>query len=533
MSDDDVTAALNPRPRITEVEAHGIDTIPDADRTSNWLDLARIQFGGVNTFATILLGTFPIALGLSFWQAVAATVLGVAVGIAFLAPMALFGPKTGTNNAVSSGALFGVRGRIVGSFLSLLTAIAFYSISVWVSGDAIVGALTRLAGVPDSVGLRLGIYAIIGLIVIVVVIYGYQFMLLVNKIAVFANTALILLAIVAYSGVFNAGYDPGPKALAIGGAFWPTFIAAALIVMANPISFGAFLGDWSRYIPRATKPRKLIGATILGQGLGLIPLLFGVATATLVFGKSDYVVSLIHVSPLWYALLLLVVAFIGGLSTGTTSLYGTGLDFSSVVPRFSRVQATIFIGTIAFLFILVGRLVFDLLGTVNAFVGAIVVTTTPWMVIMTIGYVVRRGFYDPSDLQVFNRGETGGRYWFAAGVNWRGMTAWIVAAVVGLLFANYPPIIVGPFSDLAGGIDLSLLSSVVVAGVLYGVLLAIFPEPRYVFGPDGPRGVRSADATVPPIHLDERSAAARAHASRRAKAQLLESRTIEAPEAGA
>ena len=134
-------------------------------------------------------------------------------------------------------------------------------------------------------------------IVIVVVIYGYQFMLLVNKIAVFANTALILLAVVAYSGVFDAGYDPGPQALAIGGAFWPTFIAAALIVMANPISFGAFLGDWSRYIPRATKPRKLIGATILGQGLGLIPLLFGVATATLVFGKSDYVVSLIHVSP--------------------------------------------------------------------------------------------------------------------------------------------------------------------------------------------------------------------------------------------
>lgn len=517
MSDDDVPQTLNPRPKITDVEAHGIDTIPDADRTSTWVDLARIQFGGVNTFATILLGTFPIALGLSFWQAVLASVLGVAVGILFLAPMGLFGPRTGTNNAVSSGALFGVRGRVVGSFLSLLTAIVFYSISVWVSGDAIVGALTRLAGVPDSVGLRLAIYAVIGFIVIIVVVYGYQFMLLVNKVAVVANTILILLAVVAYAGVFDAGYDPGPQSFAIGGAFWPTFIAAALIVMANPISFGAFLGDWSRYIPRSTKPGKLIGATVLGQGLGLIPLLFGVATATLVVGKSDYVVSLIQASPLWYALLLLVVAFIGGLSTGTTSLYGTGLDFSSVVPRFSRVQATIFIGTIAFVFILVGRLVFDLLGTVNAFVGAIVVTTTPWMVIMAIGYIVRRGYYDPSDLQVFNRGETGGRYWFTAGVNWRGMTAWIAAAVIGLLFANYPPIIVGPFSNLAGGIDLSLLSSVVAAAVIYLVLLAVFPEPRYVFGADGPRGVRASDGVIPPVHADERSAAARAH-SRRAQA---------------
>ncbi|MDP9026161.1 MAG: cytosine permease [Actinomycetota bacterium] len=513
MTDNDVPR-LRARPKATEVELHGIETIPDADRTSTWVDLLRIQFGGANTFATILLGTFPIALGLSFWQAVLATVLGVAVGTFFLSPMGLFGPRTGTNNAVSSGSLFGVRGRIVGSFLSLLTAIAFYSISVWVSGDAIVGALTRLAGVPDSVPLRLAVYAVIGLIVIVVVVYGYQFMLLVNKVAVIANTILILLAVVAFAGVFNAGYDPGPKAYAIGGAFLPTFIAAALIVMSNPISFGAFLGDWSRYIPRSTRPGKLILATVLGQGLALIPSLFGVATATLVLGKADYVVALIQVSPLWYALLLLIVAFIGGLSTGTTSLYGTGLDFSSVFPRFTRVQATIGIGTLAFLFILVGRLVFDLLGTVNAFVGAIVVTTTPWIVIMAIGYVVRRGYFDPRDLQVFNRGETGGRYWFAGGVNWRGMGAWVAAAVIGLLFANYPPIIVGPLSSLAGGVDLSLLSSVVAAAVLYLALLRIFPEPRYVFGPDGPRGVPAVEAELMPVELAEHSAAARAHAQR-------------------
>ena len=39
---------------------------------------------------------------------------------------------------------FGVVGRIIGSFLSLLTAISFYAISVWSSGDALVGAAHRL-----------------------------------------------------------------------------------------------------------------------------------------------------------------------------------------------------------------------------------------------------------------------------------------------------------------------------------------------------------------------------------------------------
>ena len=65
------------RPGITEVEQHGIDTIPPEHRHSTPFDLFRIQFGGANTFATVILGTFPILLGLSLWQALAATVVGV------------------------------------------------------------------------------------------------------------------------------------------------------------------------------------------------------------------------------------------------------------------------------------------------------------------------------------------------------------------------------------------------------------------------------------------------------------------------
>jgi len=481
-----------PRPRITEVEQHGIDTIPPSHRHSRPLDLFRIQFGGANTFATVILGTFPVLLGLSLWQAVAATVVGVLVGAMFLAPMGLFGPLTGTNNAVSSGAHFGVRGRIVGSFLSLLTAIAFYSISVWVSGDAVVGALVRLTPIEDSDLLRGLVYAVLGAIVIVVVIYGYAFMLLVNKIVVFGNTALILLGGLAYSDKLDLGYDPGPSAYALG-SFWPTFVLSALIVMGNPISFGAFLGDWSRYIPAGTSPRRLLGATFAAQLMTLVPFLFGVLTATLVSGEVDYIVALIDISPAWYAAVLILVAFLGGLSTGITSLYGTGLDFSSVFPRLSRVQASLFIGTLAFVFILVGRLAFDLIASVNAFIGAIVICTTPWMIIMTIGYVVRRGHYRETDLQVFNQGRTGGAYWFTNGVNWRGMAAWIPAAVLGLLFANYPPLIEGPFRNVADGVDLSLLVAIGVAAVVYYVLITVFPEPRYVFGPDGPRGVPAAD----------------------------------------
>jgi purine-cytosine permease-like protein len=480
--------------RITRVERHGINTIPDADRTSGPIDLFRIQFGGANTFATVILGTTPVMLGLSLPAAVAATVLGVVVGALILAPMGLFAPRTGTNNAVSSGAHLGVRGRIVGSFLSLLTAVAFYSISVWVSGDALVGGLVRQFGASDSSPLRAAVYAVLGALVIVVVIYGYQFMLVVNKVVVVANTALILLAVVAFAGMRGNGHVD--YAL---GSFWPTFVLSALIVMGNPISFGAFLGDWSRYIPATTSRLRLLAATWLAQLATLVPFLFGVVTATFTVGRGDYVFALIQIAPAWYAPLLMIVAFLGGLSTGVTSLYGTGLDFSSVFPRLSRVSASLLIGVLAFAFILAGRLVLDLTASVNAFIGAIVICTTPWMVIMSIGYLARRGEYFAADLQVFNQGRVGGRYWFRNGVNYRAMLAWVLSAVVGLQFANYPPLVVGPLREVAGGIDISLPVSLAVAAVSYLACLYLAPEPKYVFGDHGPRLVPTRAGTAPEI----------------------------------
>lgn len=491
---------------ITEIETYGVDRIPDVDRTSRPLDLFRVAFGGANTFATCVLGAFPILFGLSFWQGLAATVLGLTVGALILAPMALFGPLNGTNNAVSSSAHLGVHGRIVGSFLSLLTAIAFFSISVWSSGDALVGGAHRLVGLPDN-DFSYGVaYAIFAGLVLVVCVYGFRFMLFVNKIAVAAASLLFVLGAFAFAGDFDPSY---PGTLAAGDPlFWPSFIGAALIVLSNPVSFGAFLGDWSRYIPASTPRSRVMAAAFFSQVATILPFLFGLATASIIATKAaeyvdpaapNYVGGLLAIAPTWYFVPVCLIALIGGMSTGTTSLYGTGLDFSSVFPRFSRVQATVFIGTLSIVFIFVGRFAANLTQSISTFATLIITCTAPWMVIMVLGYVTRRGWYDPDALQVFNRRQRGGRYWFTHGWNWRGLTAWLASAGIALLFVNLPGQFVGPLGDLAGGVDISLPLGLTVAGVLYLVLLAAFPEPRAVYGPAGPRLVPAADTPVPPI----------------------------------
>lgn len=486
---------------ITRIETFGVEQIPDDQRHATPFDLFRLIFGGANTFATAVLGSFPILFGLSFQAGVLAITTGVLCGALILAPMGLFGALNGTNNAVSSGAHFGVHGRIVGSFLSLLTAIAFFSLSVWSSGDALVGGAQRLVGLPEnalSLGLAYGLFAVL---VLTVCLYGFRFMLWVNKIAVVSASLLFLLGIPAFAGSFDAGYAGTLQAGQPG--FWAAFVGAALVAMSNPVSFGAFLGDWSRYIPRQTPRRlRILLAVIAAQAATLIPFLFGLATASLVatrapdyIAQNNYVGGLLAIAPTWYFLPVCLLAIIGGLSTGTTALYGTGLDLSSVLPRLlTRVRATLLIGLAAIAFIFIGRFSFNLVQSVSTFAVLIVTCTSPWMVIMILGLVVRRGFYCPDDLQVFTRGEQGGRYWFQHGWNWRGMGAWIPSALLGLAFVNLPGQFVGPLGGLAGGIDLSLPLALGSAALLYLLLLLLFPEPAAVYGPAGPRRPRRSRA---------------------------------------
>ncbi|WP_327186602.1 purine-cytosine permease family protein [Streptomyces sp. NBC_01334] len=498
-------------PSLTEVESHGVDRIPDAERTATPLDLFRLAFGGANTFSTCVLGAFPILFGLSFWQGLAATLLGVFVGALILCPMAVFGPVNGTNNAVSSSAHLGVHGRVVGSFLSLLTAIAFFSISVWSSGDALVGGAHRLFGLSRGDLTYAVAYAVFAGLVLAVCVYGFRFMLFVNKVAVASATVLFLLGAIAFAGDFDASYAgvfTDSADAATDALFWPSFIGAALIVLSNPVSFGAFLGDWSRYIPATTPRRRVVGAAFLSQIATLLPFVFGLATASIIASKApeyvdpaapDFVGGLLAISPSWFFLPVCLLALIGGMSTGTTSLYGTGLDFSSVFPRLSRVRATVLVGLLSIVFIFVGRFGLDLVQSISTFATMIITCTTPWMVVMMLGFFTRRGWYDPEALQVFNRRQRGGRYWFAHGWNWRGMTAWWVSALLGVLFTNIPGQFVGPLGDLANGIDIGLPLSLAVAAVLYLALLRLFPEPRAVYGPEGARLARTVEVAVPPI----------------------------------
>jgi purine-cytosine permease-like protein len=229
-----------------------------------------------------------------------------------------------------------------------------------------------------------------------------------------------------------------------------------------------------------------MSATGFGAFFGLgIPILFGTYTAS-VFADPTvaYVPGLVEASPDWYVLAIMIIGLVAGSAQGVINMYGTGLDMSSILPRLNRVQATLAVGVIAFALVYLGTFVWDAVDSVSAFLALLAVVGTPWIVINVIGFWNRRGWYDPSDLQVFNRGERGGRYWFTHGLNWRALAAWLPASAIGLLFSN-TTLYIGPANGLASDVDIGCIVSGVLAGVAYLALIAAFPEDREVFGERG------------------------------------------------
>jgi purine-cytosine permease-like protein len=462
---------------VGKIETRGVDYIPEAERHSHPRDLGYVFFGTQLCFGIIVLGYLPISFGLAWWGALTSTVVGLAVGSAIFAPLALLSTRTGTNSAVSSGAHFGVVGRLVGSLVGIFTAVGFYALTVWTGGEALIEGMHKVFGTSNGdVALGIG-YAVIALATLTVAVYGHANVVAANRFLIPTMGVLLIVGVIVLAPDFSTKATGVPLLLS---SYTATWLLSAIVAASLPISYSPYVGDYTRYISgkRWSQPKIM-----LAGGLGM----FGGCTFGLIFATyvgtmfpadtTDWVAGLVQASPTWYAIPIVLVALIGSFAQGGLCVYGTGLDTSSIIPLLKRVPATLLIGAAGTATVFVGSFVYDLVSVAAAFLILLIIVTTPWLVINVLGYVLTRGRYYAQDLQVFNMQPRvrGGAYWYNGGWNLAAMGAWIPATVVGLLFAN-TTLYVGPWSNAAGGIDLSFISAAVIGGVLYLVLLRLIPD---------------------------------------------------------
>ncbi|MFD7014482.1 cytosine permease [Streptomyces sp. NPDC059928] len=263
------------------IEQRGVDTAPEArghlpartklrawGSTSGPRDLVSILLGSNLCLAVIIFGRLPVSFGLGWWAPVSAVVAGTVVGTLLTAPLTLVSLRTATNLSTSSGAQFGVRGRLVGSVVSLLLSLGYTALTVWIGGDAMTGVLHRLFGLPTG-GLSYGIvYALLAAATVIGAVYGYRVLLRLSRIPAVVMTALLILGIAAYAPHFTTAALPGAGGYLLG-SFWPTRLFA-MVAAGHALQVFNRRSRGGVYWYRAGWNLRAAASWGLGAGVGLL-----------------------------------------------------------------------------------------------------------------------------------------------------------------------------------------------------------------------------------------------------------------------
>ena len=452
------------------VETRGVGTIPDSERTAKPGSLIRVFLGANLSLSVMVFGWIAILNGLGFWEAVSAIVVGTVVGSLFVARTSLLGWRAATNNSVASGAYFGVRGRLVGSFVGLLITLQYIALTVWTGGEMVTSSLGRLLGFESSdLVLSIG-YAVIALLIVGFAIIGYRFIVQLNSLIAPVMIVLVVLTVIALWGSFDASYAGDPELYALG-SFWPTWLLAVLTAgVAGPVSYVTQTGDWARYISKSHSESEVVSRTFLAMVVGLtIPTVFGAFVATAAFDEFSFAAGFVAGSPVWLVVPLLLVGIVGSLGQGSINLYSMGLDLDAILPKLSRLQSTVLVALVATALVFVGRFVFDAEVAVTNSVLFLTALATAWASISMYMYIRTKGSFDQVDLQIFNSQKTGGRYWYWQGWNLKAVFAWAAGSVAGILGISSVDYL-GPIAEFFAAVDLSVPAAAVVSVALVALL---------------------------------------------------------------
>lgn len=448
--------------RAGRVETRGVDFIPEGERRSRPRDLAWVFFGGQLCYGAILVGSLPVAWGLSWWAAFSSILVGSVLGSLGFAVLAVIGPKAGTNATVTSSAFFGIRGRYVGSLITQVITLGFFALQLWVSTPPVVAAVARVLDLAvDATALTIGLVVVTALVLLVNAL-GHATLVLLAKLTVLTNVFSMAALVICAASAFHDA--PAGGAYLLGG-FWTTWALATMMAISNAISYAPFASDYTRYMPARTCGRALFGWGLFGMVTGtVVSLSCGAFIALALAGAGDVLSQMVAVLPTALLIPVVLAGLIGNVTNAGLNAYNGTLDLHALLWRLRRVHVSFLFGGVGVVLGWLGLVVFDMTSSTEALCSLVTVLVTPWIAINGLGYWRAGGRFAVADLQAF--GGRRGIYWYRGGYNPRAILAWASGVVVGLLFAG-TDIFTGPLANLADGVDLSFVSSALVSGLLY------------------------------------------------------------------
>jgi NCS1 family nucleobase:cation symporter-1 len=481
------------RTSATTVEPGGIEAIPSSKRHgSPWQLLATWSAPNLE-FATVFVGVIAVAFfGLGFWQAIAAIVIGNALGGATQGILSTWGPREGLAQLVLSRTAFGSRGNILPAAINALVA----GIG-WFAVNSVSGAFALSLLIP-----ALPTWASLIIIVILEIVLAFVGHDLVQLFERYASVILGIIFLIAVFAVFGSAHAAigghGSNGFSFGG--FTLTVAAAFGYAAG---WNPYASDYSRYLPKATSRKKIFWAAGLGNFVSCTILMAGGAAAATLAGynpdnPTDSFVAA-SVMPFWVREITLVAIAVGAIAANALNVYSGAMSFLAVgikIP-FSLRRAIVALGFGIIGFFVALSALKDAGTSYTNFLLVIAYWIAPWLGVVFVDRLLRRG----TSITEFVPDKAKYR-------NWAGLVAFVVATVVSIwLFSDqtfYSGVIVKAttpnvkFAISSIG-DLTAIVGFVLAGLIYFILFKV-TNPKLggplATEPDLVVGIDAADATA-------------------------------------
>jgi NCS1 family nucleobase:cation symporter-1 len=480
-----------PRTSATTVEPGGIEAIPASRRHGSPWQLFATWTAPNLEFATVFVGVIAVAFfGLGFWQAIAAIVIGNALGAATQGILSTWGPREGLAQLVLSRTAFGTRGNILPAGINAIVAgIGWFAVNS-VSGAFALSLL--IPALPSWVSL-----IIIVVLEILLAFVGHD---LVQFFERYATVVLGIIFLIAVISVFihakitigsgqASSFSFGGFSLTVGAAF------------GYAAGWNPYASDYSRYLPKSTSKTKIGWAAGLGNFVSCTVLMAaGAAAATVgTYNAASPPSVFVAGMPIWIRDLALVAIAIGAIAANALNVYSGAMSFLAAgvkIPfALRRAIVALAFGVIGFIVALTA--LHDVGETYTDFLLVIAYWIAPWLGIVFVDRLLRRG------TEIASIVPDNAKYRNPAGI-----ISFVVAVVVSIwLFADqvsFVGIIAHattpnkPFANPAIG-DLTAIVGFVIAAVLYFVLFKAF-KPKLggplSAAPDLVVGVDAADTVA-------------------------------------
>ena len=374
------------------IEGHGMEPIPESARYGSVARVFTVWFTPNLVPAAFFLGTLAAAtfIGLGFWTALAAVVVGNIVGSILVGLLATMGPRTGMAQMPLARLAYG-KSIVVPGLLNWLSCIGWDGINS-VFGAAAISILT-------------GLPFVVSLVVIVICqgllgILGYEAIHTFEKYMAIVLGLMFVVVTIAILGQASTGL--GRTDTVSGADQIGSFILYSTIIASFVLAWALYASDYTRYLPASTDGRRVFWWTVLGLSLGagwieVLGLL--VADKATDAGAVDTINTILSGSPL--AALAMLAIGIGTVAVNAMNDYTGSLSLQAAGIRVPRVVSAILVAILGFgvtLWLNAG----DLVGKVENILLFLSYWIAPWAAVVLADWWLRRGRVDARRLVDFS-----------------------------------------------------------------------------------------------------------------------------------